>query len=434
MQIPGLDYCAKFKQSALARNTLWMFLGQGLRQLLRAVYFLIIPRSLGPEQYGAFVGVTSWVAILAPLATVGIGNLLVKHVSRDKRIFADYWGNSLFLCFASGSLLATVAVLVGRLVLGANIPWVLIALVAVSDLIFCKTLDIATQAFQAFDRLDKAAQINVISSAIRVLSALLLVIIEQRATVMLWGWYYLGSSVLSTVIVVLWVHKQLGKPKLALQRIAPELTEGLYFSVSLSSQTIYNDIDKTMMVQLSSLDAAGIYAAAYRLIDVAFLPVRSLLWATYPNFFRRGTNGIGATLRYAGRLLPRALGYSLVAMVGLFVAAPVLLHLLGAEYARTVSALRWLTPLLLFKTLHYFAADALTGADMQRLRTMIQIGVAIFNVLVNFWIIPAYSWRGAAWSSLASDGLLAAALWSAAFIFMRRQQAIEELTPSETLA
>ena len=66
------------------------------------------------------------------------------------------------------------------------------------------------------------------------------------------------------------------------------------------------------------------------------------------------------------------------------------------------------------KTLHYFIADALTGAGFQRLRTLIQGGVAIFNVLINLWAIPAYGWRGAAWSSVTSDGLLFLSLWCAA--------------------
>ncbi|MGB7353795.1 MAG: polysaccharide biosynthesis C-terminal domain-containing protein, partial [Acidobacteriaceae bacterium] len=79
-----------------------------------------------------------------------------------------------------------------------------------------------------------------------------------------------------------------------------------------------------------------------------------------------------------------------------------------------------LLPLL--KTVHSFFADALTGAGHQRMRTAIQVFVAIFNVLINLWIIPAYSWVGAAWSSLASDGLLMCLMATAAFAVLRRQE------------
>ena len=67
----------------------------------------------------------------------------------------------------------------------------------------------------------------------------------------------------------------------------------------------------------------------------------------------------------------------------------------------------WLALLPFLKTIHSLLADTLTGSGHQRRRTLIQIVAAGFNVLVNLWLIPAYSWRGAAWSSLATDTLLA---------------------------
>jgi O-antigen/teichoic acid export membrane protein len=430
---PLLKRWTKLKQSILLRNTIWMFLGQGMRQLLRAVYFLIIPRALGVDQYGLFVGVTSLAAILAPFATLGIGNLLIKNVSRDRKVFAEYWGNSLVLSGVSGAALIALMIGIARVLIPGKFPWLMVFVVAISDLLFTKVSDVASQAFQAHDLMAKSAQLNVVSSLSRVIGAVALVVVYHRADAMMWSWIYLGASVLTTVIAMRWVNQQLDHPVLALWRIKPELLEGCYFSVSMSSQSIYNDIDKTMLVQLSTLGAAGIYAAAYRLIDVAFLPVRSLLWAMYPSFFRHGQAGIGASQKYARRLLPRACGYSLLACITLFVMAPIVPHLLGAEYARTTVALRWLSPLPLLKTLHYFVADSLTGAGMQGLRTAMQVGVAVFNVLLNLWLIPAYSWRGAAWSSLASDGMLAACMWITVF-WLARQQGPSELAASEASA
>jgi O-antigen/teichoic acid export membrane protein len=111
----------------------------------------------------------------------------------------------------------------------------------------------------------------------------------------------------------------------------------------------------------------------------------------------------------------------LLAFAGLLVGAPLIPKILGGEYLRTVEALRWLAILPLFKTVHYFFADALSGAGYQGLRMCLQIVVAVFNVLVNLWVIPAYSWRGAAWSSLASDGFLALLMWIAISALRRRQ-------------
>src|SRR5262249_17948984 len=89
---------------------------------------------------------------------------------------------------------------------------------------------------------------------------------------------------------------------------------------------------------------------------------------------------------------------------------------------RCEEALRWLAMLPLFRTIHFFLSDVLSGAGFQGLRTAIHVGVAIFNVLINLWVIPAYSWRGAAWSSVASDALLALSVAAAVFLALRRSE------------
>ena len=213
---------------------------------------------------------------------------------------------------------------------------------------------------------------------------------------------------------------RLGAPRLALHRIGPEFIEGLYFSASQSARTIYDDIDKTMLARMVALDAAGIYAAAYRITDVAFTPVASLLFAAYPSCFRHGSNGIDVSRSYGLRLIRPAAIYSLGAAAAMLVGAPLLPHILGPQFALTAEALRWLALLPLLKTLQYFMANALMGAGYQGIRTLMQAVVVVFNVLLNLWIIPAYGWRGAAGSSLASDGLLAALMYAAVSVKCRQ--------------
>jgi len=75
-----------------------------------------------------------------------------------------------------------------------------------------------------------------------------------------------------------------------------------------------------------------------------------------------------------------------------------------------------LAPLPFLQAFHYLAADALTGAGRQRLRSAVQLLVIALNVGLCLRLIPEHSWRGAAWASLASDAALAAALWVTIFV------------------
>src|SRR5262249_1776899 len=177
------------------------------------------------------------------------------------------------------------------------------------------------QAFQAFERLHWTATINVILSASRLSAAVILLVVHRNPSALQWARFYLGSTVVAAVVGLTLVVIKLGTPIFTFERMAAEAKEGLYFSISLSAQTIYNDIDKTMLARLGTLDATGIYGAAYRLIDVSFAPVASLLAAAYPNFFRTGAGGIAATLRYARPLILRALGYASLVCIAMLLGA-----------------------------------------------------------------------------------------------------------------
>jgi len=102
----------------------------------------------------------------------------------------------------------------------------------------------------------------------------------------------------------------------------------------------------------------------------------------------------------------RALIYSGAIFALLLISSGVVPLILGPEYRATAASLRWLAILPVLKSLHYFYSDTLTSAGYQGVRTAVQAAVAVFNVLLNLWLIPAYSWLGAAWSSIASDAIL----------------------------
>jgi O-antigen/teichoic acid export membrane protein len=405
-----------------------------MRLLIQAIYFIIIARCLGPGQYGGFIASTALTGVISPFVGLGCGLLLIKNVSRDRRLFSEYWGNGLLMTLVSGAVLTCFAMIICRLVLPPSIPMMVIVLISVSDLIFVKFLDMGAWAFQSVERLSGNARLNVLASLTRLAGIAGLAIAISHPGVLAWSAVYLAGSVLAALIAVTWVTFSLGRPKLALRRIWGESAEGLYFSGSLSATTIYNDIDKTMVARLATLEAAGVYAAAYRLIDVAFIPVRALLSAALPEFFRSGAGGLQASMRYGQRMLKRVMPYSLFSLAAIMLGAPLVPHILGRQYSEITEALRWLALLPVLKTVHYFIADALTGAGHQGTRTLVQIAIAVFNVLVNLWIIPAYGWRGAAWSSIASDALLALSLLLVVnYLGSKRQSQVQPLAATGAL-
>lgn len=405
----------KINQSAWATNTLWMLLSQGLKLVLQGVYFTIAVQALKPEQYGVFIAATALVEIVSPFSTLGAGDVMIKSVSRDRSSFPRYWGNALWINFLSSIVLITLLSLVSPIVLPKDFPIQLILIAAITNLIFGRAIDLAGNAYQAVHHLKRTAQLQIIPHILRAGAAIAMVRLVPHPQAIDWLIFGLISIGLSGIFSLMLVHFELGAPHFTWRIRKAELLEGSYFAIGLSAQSIYNDIDKTMLARLATLEATGFYAAAYRLLDMAFVPVRSLLASSYSRFFEAGKSGVRGSFVIAKTILPIMLGYSAIASVGLMLCAPIVPMILGAEYASTVEALRWLAPILVFRALQYIAADTLAGADLQSRRSSIQIMIALLNIGLNFWLIPQFPtapWKGAMWSSLASDSLLMISLWS----------------------
>ena len=284
------SFVKRVQAMPVARNSFWMFMGFGLRLVVQAAYFVFIARALGVVQYGAFVGVTAFVQILAPFCGLGSGSILVKNVSRDRSSYAMYWGKALGTTLATGVLLFLVTLPLKRLVLSPSVSWHLLILVGLSDIIAIRVIEVAGQAFQAIDSLKQTAQLNLLPNVIRLLGAAFAFFYLHRISASQWGWFYLASTGLSAVVAVLVTRRRIGPPDHITILRPREMLEGSYFSTSIAAQTLYNDLDKTMLARMSTLQATGIYAVAYRFVDVSFTPIRSVLYATYCLFFsqRRG--------------------------------------------------------------------------------------------------------------------------------------------------
>jgi len=395
--------------------------GFGLRLGAQVIYFIVVARTLGAAPFGVFAGSAALVTVLAPFAAWGSGNILIKHVARNPQAFPTYWGAALATSSVCGVACCALAVLLGALGLSPETAWRVILPIAVGDLIGIRAADLSAQAFQARERLAGTASLWFVMSLCRLLAATGFLILALPKTAQNWSLVYMASGLLAGGTGLVAVRQNLGWGPCSLRPMRGEWREGFYFATGLAAQGAYNDIDKTLLLRLASAAEAGAYAAAYRVLDGAFIPVRSLLYASYARFFQEGTGGVRQAARFARVLLGWAAVYGIAVGLALVGLREVLPTLLGAGYQSTAPILAWLSPLPLFRAFHYMAADALTGSGFQGIRTAAQVAVAALNLLLNLWLIPTNGWRGAAWTSLLSDALLAIGLWTLLMLLVQRE-------------
>jgi O-antigen/teichoic acid export membrane protein len=415
-------------QKGLFKDASWMLIARLINVVVQAAYFIIIARVLGAENYGSFVGVTSLASLIFPFIALGIDNVLVKEVAVNRQVFSSHWGNTLLVLVVNSVLVTVFLLLISPLIFPDNISLLTIALLLIADLFCLGLLEASSKAFRAVDLMSKTAILVIFNTVSKLIAALCLVVFFQsnntseNISINSWAFLYCLSSIVVGFVSFIAVNKMAGKPTLNLSRIKADVGLGIYFAIGLSASNINNDVDKTMLASMATLEATGIYGSAYRFINIGNVPVGALFNATYPRFFQQGVKGIRNCFGFAKKLLPILIAYGIVSFFAFQIFAPLIPKILGAEYENAISTLRWLAILPATSGLQLLAADTLTGAGYQRVRSIIQVIAAILNIVLNLWLIPIKGLYGAIWATLISDTLRLITLWIV-LLYLYQQEA-----------
>ena len=400
-----------FPKSLLAKNAGWMLLGQGLGYGLRMAYFIMIARLLGVLQYGIVVGAFAIVNLVSEYSRFGTGTVLLRYVSPDHSRFAVYWGNILGVTVAvSGLLIVGLHLIAPHIVSPATAGIVFIT--AIGTCLFEQITNSASQAFQAFQQMRTAALFNQMTSLLRTIAAVAMLVTLHHASARQWAIASAIASGIGMIAALVAVTLRLGWPKFSPHLAWKHGKEGVEYAFGSSTQSAYNDLDKTMLSHYGMSAANGIYGMAYRIIEMGTSPLISIQLAAQPRLFQLAESGADQPIRLGRRLLKHAMLVSTATALGMFVLAPLIPILTGRGFTEGIAALRWLCLIPIFRSVHAITGTVLTSIGKQRYRTITQITVVILNFGLNVWLIPLYGWRGAAWASLATDGTLALLNWS----------------------
>ena len=421
-------FIARARKSVLVRNAGWLFVGQGLSFVVQAFYFVVLARLLGTTQYGLLAGAIALVGIVSQYSSLGSGLLFLRYVSADNSDLRLYWGNVLMSVFLLGGLLVVGLSLGGRWLVGAATMPLLLP-IAISDCLFQQLTSCAGQVFQTFEKMKFSAALTLLSSVSRCILAIGLLVFLGRASAWQWALCSLAVTSMSACVAVAIVTRFFGLPSFSPSLLIRRAGEGFVFAVSGSTTAVYNDIDKVVLSHFGMNQANGIYSMAYRAVNIGSMPIQSIVGAAFPRFFREGVKGIAALVPMARALLRRTLVLGILVSAGMFLCAPIIPHLIGRSYAESVSALRWLCLIPFFRCFHLSAGDAIAGAGHQKFRLISQSIAAIGNLLLNLYLVPRYSWHGAAWASLATDGSLGVMNWLALSLLSKRPAPVLQTIP-----
>lgn len=389
------------------QKVIWMLYGQGGRLIFQTLYFLILASLMGPEVYGLIVTVASIILILGPFCGIGFNSLITRELSIKSNQFSDVYGVGIKLTIFSFIFLLLLGESIIFLIYNSSeylyTAMILYLFLSIADLLLLKLNEMSSQIYIATGQVKKAAHILTAISFVRFLSVSMLFMYGSLSLIN-WVVTYFVLSLILSVFILIKVYKDEFIPNLSANIKWNSIKEGVYFSIGLSSQGVYNDVDKTILGKYQSNYDTGQYGFSYKLLDVLFVPIKAILALTFPKFFKQGKElGMKGTNKLAYKYLLPLLMYCLIISIISCFTLPMIIESLFTDYIDSIKYFYLLIPILFLKTTHYLIADSITGAGYQKERSLVQVGVAILNFILCLIFIIKYGVYGAILASIVSD-------------------------------
>lgn len=383
-------------------NTSWLLGARAVQMIVALIIGAMVARYLGPEQYGIYNYVISFVAIFSVLSPLGTNNILVKDLLGEKEKEQVLLGSGLAIRL-TGSLLASVIIICISFFSEDN-DTIRFFLFLTSLQPVVKSFEIISLQFQAkvLSKFTVIAQL--ISLSIISLIKIYLVINGYPLSYFIYL-FILDSSIVALMLMCF--YRRMGssifswKFSLSTTRSLLSRSWPLIFSGMLT--TIYLKIDQVMLQHMMDETAVGLYAAAVKISEAWITIPWILSGSLYPalvNAYKENSQLFHNRIRQMYILL---ISVALAVIIPVCVFSEFIIHFIfGVDYSGSFSTLQ----IHIFSSLFIFLGSIsnrwLILENKQKYWMINSALGAVSNIILNLWLIPVLGINGAALSTLIS--------------------------------
>lgn len=429
-----LDAWRRLRSNVVARNSVYSIGNQGLQSLLHAIQFLLLARALGSHEFGMVASVLAVTSVLLPFCGLGIGYVGVRHIARGQARAEQSLGNGLAVTVVTALIGVLLALMIGAAFLKEPGIWLLVLFFAISELLFSKYIDVAAHVFLGLHRQAVTFAFYHLLLSMRLACAAALYAGWTPPTALAWAQLHLFAGASSALVVFCVSAWLVGRPRINFAVAKSEVRKGIFISLTMSAHTAQTDADRVVLARMVNPATAGAYTAAFRMINLACMPITAALFSLQARVFQKAhETGISGALGALRPFILIAVPYCLCLGLGIYAAAPAMPWLLGESYQLSTEILRWLCVLPLLITFQAAANLALLGVDEERRVSFLTMLTAGLSILLNVLLVPEYGWRGAVTAAYAAQAFLIAGLLMMIFRALRAQTH-SNLAPHERAA
>lgn len=183
-----------------------------------------------------------------------------------------------------------------------------------------------------------------------------------------------------------------------------------FFGMSVASK-IHTALDSVMLGFMTNDESVGFYSAANKITGLVVGLITSVLSTFLPrSSYYVGQNRTDEYNKILSKALSLTLFFSLPAATGvILIARPLIKVFSGQEFLAALPAMLILSPLIIFKAIASFSDNMILLPNrMEKVTLKSQIIGCVLNITLNYFLIPAWGFFGAAFSTFIVETVISA--------------------------
>lgn len=377
-----------------------------LARAANTVFFILLLRSLGESEAGAYTLGLTFATLLIQLSLGGLDQLLLREIGSTPQQSDVLLGSFLVARFFSSSLCLVALALFLYGPFGYQ-PYVNTVALVLGATLLPDSLTMLCQAYLiAHDRVTYITLFSGLSGAIKL--AVGAIVFWLGGNALTAAWVVLGSSILALLLHISVIIRNFHRPRLSCERdfwFTQARAEWPIFTISIIG-TIEGTFDALMLSRMN-VAAVGIYGAATAILSALLIvstAFRQIILPIMAAYYRESRNCTYAIYRY---LLRSFAIVTVLVCVSLTFSADQILMLIYASRSDAVTPVFQIVIWsFFFVCLNVPNGRLLLTVDRQAQVVPFMFAGMVLNVLMNIALQPVFGAHGAAAARVASTGLV----------------------------
>lgn len=387
----------------IAKNTVILLAADIISKVLGFFYIMYTARYLGVEGFGILSFALAFTGMFGVFTDLGLGQLTVREVARDKSIAKKYLNNISVIKTILVTITFALIVIVINL-LGYPEQTIKVVYLISLSVVFNSFTGIFYSIFQAFEKMEYQSLGQILNSILMLVGVLFA--ISRGFSVIGFALLYFMASVVVLVYSFVISTWKFVKPKIEVDWSfwRSTIKDALPFGLTGIFVTIYYWIDSVMLSLMKGNEVVGWYNAAYRLIVVLlFIPgiINIVVFPAMSRFHIYSQNSLNSISRKYFKFMlaigiPIGVGTTLLA-------DKVILLIFGAGYIQSIIALQILVWAMVFIFANAAFVRLFESTNKQIIVTKITGIGMIENIVLNLLIIPRFGYVGASITTVITE-------------------------------